>query len=212
MGRYSFFLTCFFLFVTSSLLGSTRDLTWHEGRVIFKNDREIQGEIHIDMDLGLLLIKDAGGIRSFPAFKIKYMDYFDKDFGRLRSFITVPNRAIRFHRNSNIFELVLRGELLVLRKEVENYEDFTASIETGINEVKNFGEGHFIYFLYDGKALTKFNLLNKKRLAESVRKYGAEVDSYVKRNKMNLKDTLTRIKVIAYYNAIHQCKKDGGDC
>ncbi len=212
MGRYSLILTLLFLSLSSNLIGDPRDLSWYEGTVIFKNDRQMVGEIHIDMDLGLLLIKDPGGIKSFPAFKVKYMEYFDEVLGRSRSFITVPNRALRFHRSANIFELVITGELKVLRKEIETYDGFKRNKSVRMPEFGKSGEEQFTYFLYDGNTLTKFNWLTKKRIATLVQKYSSEVADYVKQYKMNLKDTISRIKVIAYYNAIHQCREEGGEC
>ncbi len=212
MGRYSLILTILFLCLSVELVGSTRNLSWFEGTVIFKNDRQVKGEIHIDMDLGLLLIKDPGGIKSFPAFKVKYMEYYDEILGRTRSFITVPNRALRFHRSANIFELVITGELKVLRKEIDTYDNFRGENATHMSEFNRHGDDQFTYYLYDGKTLTKFNWLTKKRIANLVQKYSTEVEDYVKQYKMNLKDTMSRIKVIAYYNAIHQCREEGGEC
>ena len=79
------------------------------------------------------------------------------------------------------------------------------------NYLDPFNDGNYIYYLYDGQRVTKFRQLNRKRMALVLGKYGFEVNDYVKRKNISFKDTYGRIKAIAYYNAVSQCKKEG-DC
>ncbi|MDN5212449.1 hypothetical protein QQ020_10350 [Fulvivirgaceae bacterium BMA12] len=212
MGRTSIFFILLIIFWLAGHAGLSRDLNWYEGTVIFVNQTQKTGELHLNMDLGLLLIKESNGIKTFPAFKVKYVELYDDKMAKMRSFISLPYKSSRFNQASNLFEVVLQGELFVLRRQQNTFDMVLETNLTGKYPNPNpFDKEHYVYYLYDGFQLTKLRHLNKKRLSSLVEKYGIEVDSYAKRKRINYKDTFGRIQVIAYYNAISQCKKEG-DC
>ena len=210
MERTSFFLILFCVFWLNSKAALRKDLTWHEGTVIFTNQTAASGELHLDMELGLLLVRQSGSIKTFPAFKVKHIQLFDEKYGKPRYFISLPYRTPRSNQSANLFEVVLRGDLIVLRKEQTSLATkVEAFIGNRNNVIDPYDEGYYVYYLYDGEKITKLRLLNKKRMASLMKKYGQEVKGYIKEKHIILKDTYSRIKVIAYYNALSQCKRDG---
>ena len=212
MGRKSFLLILLCTFWLTSQAGLTKDLDWFEGKVLFTNQTEESGDIHLDMELGLLLIKQSGSIRTFPAFKVKQIEFFDKRFGKSRSFISLPYKSSRFNQSANLFEVVLQGQLIILRKEQST---FAMKMETLMGNrngyLDPYNDGHYVYYLYDGNKVTRLRQLNKKRMAAVLGKYVVEVNNYIKSRNISVNDNYGRIKVVAYYNALWQCKQDG-DC
>ena len=210
MGRTSFVLILLCIFCLRSNADSIKDLTWHEGTVVFTNQTAVSADLHLDMELGLLLVRQSGSIRTFPAFKVKHVEFFDEKFGKPRSFISLPYKSSRFNQGANLFEVVLRGELIILRKEQSTFakkmEAFMGNLNNNLNP---YDDGHYTYYLYDGVKLIKLRQLNKRKLASVVEKYVLEVNNYIKQRNIIFKDIYSRIKVVAYYNALSQCKKDG---
>ena len=121
MGRVNFFFILISIFWLSSEASSRKDLTWHEGTVVFTNQTAASGELHLDMELGLLLVRQSGSIKTFPAFKVKHIEFFDEKSGKPRYFISLPYKTSRSNQGANLFEVVLRGDLIVLRKEQSGF-------------------------------------------------------------------------------------------
>lgn len=211
MGRTSFLLILLCIFWLSSKADLTENLDWYEGTVVFTNQTEESGDLHLDMELGLLLIRQSGGIRTFPAFKVKQIKFFDRRLQKSRSFISLPFKSSRYNQSANLFEVVLEGELVVLRKQQSTFaikmEAFMGNKDKYLDPLD---DGNYVYYVYDGRRLIKFGQLTKKRMDLVLEKYRLEVYNYARRKNLSFKDTYGRIKAIAYYNAVSQCKKEGG--
>lgn len=210
MGRISFFLFVFCMLWFNSRAELRNELTWHEGVVVFTDQTAAKGDLHLDMDLGLLMVRQSGSIKTFPAFKVRQIEYFDEKSGKPRYFVSLPYKTSRLNHGACLFEVVLRGDLIVLRKEQNN---FASKMEAFMGNYSKFqdpyDEGNYVYFLYDGEKITKLRLLTRKRLTNFMEQYAVEMRNYVKEKGIVLKDTYSRIKVVAYYNALSQCKRDG---
>lgn len=189
-----------------------RDIQWFEGTVVFNDNEKLHTELHLNQELGLLMVKEYGNIRTYPSFKFKYVEYFDHQYGEPRFFMSIKNHHRHSNRDNNVFEVVLFGEFYVLRRESPVAQSSTDPFSNSMDRNQYSDMSNFVYYVYDGNRLLKLQNVNKKRMTTLTKVYEQDINQYIRSNHIQFRDSKGKIKVLAYYNALAQCHKDGGDC
>lgn len=94
---------------------SKSTLEWHEAVVVLNDSEVLVGEVVIEPSLDMVLFR-SGELRTFyPAGEIKFMNIHDEGVKFPRKFISLLSEE-RGRSTSKLYEVVLQGELSVVRK------------------------------------------------------------------------------------------------
>lgn len=124
MTRYLFLLL---ITVSTNLLASPSPI-WYDGVVVLNDQQILTGQVAIHNRQNLILFKVGEKVTVYPAHKIQNVFYYDQNADINRKFVSIANHNRGF-AEYQLFEIVLRGPVTVLRKgklhlNAEDHEDF----------------------------------------------------------------------------------------
>lgn len=183
MGRYLFLL----LMALSSGVSGSPSLTWHDGVVVLSDQQILNGQVAIHKRENLILFRLGEKVTVYPAHKIQNVFYYDHNADINRKFVSIANHE-HGYAEYQLFEIVLRGQVTVLRKERfhlnhEDHEDFN-------------------YF-----TLYRDEVLPIKQFRKKVYPHLSDCDpikssAYEGKERLNLNSTKDAINLIKFYNQL----------
>lgn len=93
---------------------AAQDETWSDGVVVTTDDQVLTGQILYNPSFDLVVFRDHSSRTVVMASKMRSLRYFDASSNINRRFITV--QASELSNSAKIFEVVLDGEVAVLRR------------------------------------------------------------------------------------------------
>lgn len=176
----------FFVFLSVAVLAKT--IEWDNAVVVLNNNEVLVGEVVIQPGLDLILFK-AGETRTFyAADKINYININDGDVNIPRKFVSL--RSDKHGRPTiNLYEVVIQGELSVLRKPRGS-------------SLPDFNDAHgYEYFVKESSGLVKLSDF-RKSIYPIIEQYYSEGQLMKFMNQENLSpwSPSDAIKLIEIYN------------
>lgn len=108
-------LSSILFFVFLSVAVQAKTIEWHNAVVVLNNNEVLVGEVVIQPGLDLILFKSGDTRTFYAANKINYININDGDVNTPRKFVSLRGDK-RGRSTNNLYEVVLQGELSVLRK------------------------------------------------------------------------------------------------
>ena len=123
MNKYLFLLVIF----SSSVSGAPSPI-WYDGVVVLRDQQILNGQVATHKRENLILFRLEDKVTVYPAHKIQNVFYYDQNADINRKFVSIANLE-HGYAEYQLFEIVLRGPVTVLRKERfhlnhEDHEDF----------------------------------------------------------------------------------------
>lgn len=163
---------------------STPGDDWHPGFVRLKSDRVVEGELSVRTDCDVVILRNGDAMMVYPAHKVETLAIFDTQENQRRTFISVKKEvgaAVFFE----LFEVVLGGEISVLRKERSPWR------------LRHLREREFEYFVYSDNVLLPLNKFRKKLFRRVASK---DLKQYVRKHRLNLYQIHDAVRIIEYIN------------
>lgn len=160
--------------------------TWFQGSVTLADKQVLVGDISIDTQYDLILVRNQELVDVYPAHRVSSARIYDSDHDFNRRYVSLQDQF-----NPRIFELyeiVTSGEISVLRREVSRY---STTIEH-----EALGFEYFILFENELIDLKQFNPKVYPKLKESE----VAVASFVKQHRLNPNNEASAVQIIQYYN------------
>jgi hypothetical protein len=160
--------------------------TWFEGSITLADKQVLTGDISIDTRYDLILIKNNGVVDVYPAHRVYAARVYDANKKINRRYISMkhPFNA----RLSLLFEIVISGEIFVLRRELTRYS----------TTIEHEALGFDYYVLYENELieLESFN----PRVYPKLKPSEDALASFIKNNRLNPNDEAAAVQIIQYYN------------
>lgn len=178
-----------FLIFTGTISYAKTTLEWHEAVVVLNDSEVLVGEVVIEPSLDMVLFR-SGEIRTFyPAAQIKFINIHDEGVKFPRKFISLPSEE-RGRFASKLYEVVLQGELSVIRKP-------RGGSLPDMDDVLSYD-----YFVKQDDSITKLSDFRKK-IYPVIQQYYAEKRLLFSLDdeQLNPNSSSDAIKLIQMYNA-----------
>jgi hypothetical protein len=184
------------LFISPLIVSAIDNEEWNKGTITLKTNVSISGEINYNQDYDIVQCKTAHGIKAFSTFNVTAFEYFDKKFEVYRFFKVFEENKGTYKKKA-FYEIVLEGEISMLRKKRLFIQNYNVMIQEDLSEEKEFD----YYISKDGKIhnLRKF----KKTVVNAIMKdKNAEVTSFIEREKLTTYSIRDQLFIIDYYNSL----------
>ncbi len=176
---------------------------WHRGELLFSDNQTVEGEIRYDSFTDLIQVKEENVIRVYSARQVNTFGFFDETTNQMRRFLslTVPDRR---HRNRKVFyEIVLTGEMYLLRRLHPRGPLMAASpslteVESPWYDRKNI----FDYYTYSHNRLIPIRHFRKQIYSKIMGEYGEELQAFMAEKKLNLYTQRGKFMLINQYNIL----------
>lgn len=175
--------------VLAGTTGQAKSITWHDGVLVLKNDKVLVGEVIIEPALNVVLFRSGDQSSYYPSPEINYVIYHDKDADLNRKFMSVATEQAGREINE-LYEVVLRGEISVIRKPRSANIPALADV------------GNFDYFvLEDSNQVVKLSQFNKKVFPTIEASFSKQqLREFMHEKKLDPRRITDAIQLIQYYN------------
>lgn len=174
-----------FLITVSSAVQAFDSPEWYHGTIVLSTTEVITGEVAIHVKEDVVLHRNEGKVAVYPAHKIQKVFFYDKQADINRKFVSLTDKVHGYHQ-SKIYEIVLFGEVMVLRKE-KNFSDWDSPKD-------------FNYFILQDQKIVPIRYFKRKVFPSLVGSSQSEVVSFMKIEKLNPNSLADIIQIIACYN------------
>ena len=171
---------------SSSASGAPSPL-WYDGVVVLRDQQILNGQVAIHKRENLILFRLEDKVTVYPAHKIQNVFYYDQNADINRKFVSIANLE-HGYAEYQLFEIVLRGPVTVLRKERfhlnhEDHEDFN-------------------YFTLYRDEIVPIKQFRKKVYPHLSDCDPFEFSAYEVKERLNLNSTKDAISLIKFYNQL----------
>ena len=175
----------FCLLLVNPLTTKAQSLKWYDGSVVIATGNVIIGKMAVEPSLNVLLVEQNNIRTVYPAHKIKSLYYYD-DFADInRRFISLRDKST-LHNHYQLFEIVVQGEVSVLRKQETRYLKPSDALDFT----------YYVDYRDDLMLLKKFG----KKVYPQLKSSMETLDDFVSSNHLREYDSSNSITIIEYYN------------
>lgn len=194
------FIYLFIFFLISQLsLKAKNNEVWNEGYLVLENNTIIKGNIFYNAEKDLVEIKTEQRIKTFSPYCVQYFKFFDPQLQMNRVFATFENNDLRRRENArSFFEVMINGELAVLRKEETS---FTPVHEYSYSSIEFIPDKDFSYFISHPEGVRKMKNFNKDVIPLMADK-NEEILEYMDKYELDSNNFMHQILIIDFYNYI----------
>ena len=178
----------FCILLASSPLHS-QSLKWYEGAVVLTSDNVLTGKISVDPLHSIVLLQEQGADHKtvYPAHKIRSLYYYDETENINRRFLVMKEQEVLWN-NYQLFEIVLFGEVTVLRR--QNTKG------TRPSDALDFS--YYVDYNNEIVALQKF----RRRIYPHLIADDARLEDFISQNNLKSDTDANSIRIIEYYNQL----------
>lgn len=169
------------------LTAAASPTVWHDGAVVLSTMEVLTGKLSVEVAHDLILLQHGDQCMVLPAHKVKSFYYYDKEANINRKFVTWQEGRETF-TISRFFEVVLNGDIGVLRRQKE-------SITHATSDALDFD--YVIVFHDDLIPLQKFN---QKVYPTVVETSGDKIILFIASNKLSTTRSADAIRILEFYN------------
>ena len=171
---------------------------WSYGVVIDDEQEVHRGQVMLNYEENLVMIKQGEITTTLAPNQTTYVQFYDEELGINREFI--PLVRVRNLRIPAFFEVVVKGNLVLLRREVMYDNPTKTNDENGVTMTITPVVRHE-YYLYNHDRLQ--SLVSYRRdLLPFIRSRKQDIDSFVRDNKLQVAVITDQIEIIHYYNSL----------
>ncbi|MDQ3534894.1 MAG: hypothetical protein M3421_04630 [Bacteroidota bacterium] len=193
-------ITCLLLLTnlyTASAKKNPEKEEWNNGTLVLKNKETLSGKIYYNVEYDLVQIKLEDQIKTFSPHTVHYFQYFDEAREIKRLYAALEKKPVK-HKKSGItfYEVLLGGELVLLRKEEKHFIPEYEILFNTIDLVPSMASNHYV--------LVKGNLVSfqnfQKDILPLMADHAEDIESFIKRSNLYIHDFVDQILIIDYYN------------
>jgi hypothetical protein len=181
----NFLLTWFIVMVSLEINAQP----WFKGSLTLTNSRIVSGEISYQFNTDVVFVKMGGkeSVMVFPAFRVEYFVYYDKDAQAQRKFVPLKiSKGAGQHYQ--FYEVIVDGRISVVRQQNEMWYSLRQpTIE-------------YTYFVLTEESLMPLNVF-RREVYRTLKKSSPEMQEFVRKNRINPYDVDDTIQFIRFYNA-----------
>ncbi|MEO0333979.1 MAG: hypothetical protein AAF223_20280 [Bacteroidota bacterium] len=173
---------------------------WCTGKVTLDNDVVLEGKISYDLKFEALQVKTGDLVRTYTAENIVDFEIFDPIKYRHRKYVAVDHSMKEGYKRKTFFEVLSDGKITVLRK--SKYvrrprvtEEFRAP-HIYLNAVCRH-----TYYVYHQEKFTEIEDF-QTQVMPLMTSYQQEVNNYVQKCRLKLKEIHEQMRVINLYNQL----------
>jgi hypothetical protein len=180
---FIFFTTCL---VTAHNLYA-RDEQWFTGYVILKSQAKLHGKLLVRVDYNVVMFRQGDELVVYPAHKVESVTVYDQSLKHDRNFISIEEEVCvaTLHQ---LYEVVLKGEVTVLRKERVLW--YTVHLDIPEED----------YFVWNSHEMISLYRFKRKVFPGIVKASHGSMKSYMRRHKLNPNRVDDMIEILAHYN------------
>lgn len=171
---------------------------WSEGEVVLMSGEKIEGLINIDYKLDIVQCKlEDGSIRAFSPVNVSHFSFFDQETKNRRFFAAINFENRYDYEHKSFFEVIINGELSVLRKgKYVKRVPVRSGAATNYN-VKTIVHHNYYAFTNDEqKRIRNF----RKDVLPMMEEHEDKLKRYIKKHKLNVNELVDQLMVVNYYN------------
>ena len=173
-------------------------ITWHHGVVINANQQIIRGEILFNQKEEILLVRKDGATTAFPAQQILFVQYYDDNLQLNREFTTLPDS--KNPRRTLFYEVILKGDIVLLRRESEAYEP--SRTHQGNEIITSFTPTlKHDYYVYDHQQV-RFLTSFRRDVKPLVNHRWGDIEAFIEQQRLSVAEIEDQIDIIHFYNSI----------
>lgn len=179
-----------FLFVIANFVAHSRStLQWYEAVIVLNDHEVLVGEVVIQPSFDIVLFKSGSERTYYPVSKINYINIHEEGVNVPRKFITHVDHREQGRSFVHLYEVVLQGELTVLRKpngkSLPEFDDVYA----------------YDYFIKEDASVIKLADFKRKIYPRIERYYSSkQLIHYLRKEKLDPGSPADAIKIIDMYN------------
>ncbi|HEY3403626.1 MAG TPA: hypothetical protein VGK59_09585 [Ohtaekwangia sp.] len=177
-----------FSFTLCKLAAGVDELTWYEGSVVLETREVLVGEIAIESNYDLILLRADNQVMLYQAHKIQAVQFYDSQVNVNRKFISLweMNGLLR---ECHLYETVLKGEVSILRK--------GKGLSKPVSDADDF-----VYYVRFNESLYALNSFRDNVYPSMVMKGGSRLSTFVLDNRLNPNKSANAIEIVRYYNRL----------
>jgi hypothetical protein len=175
-----------FLFTFSVQASFSESPVWYEGSLVLKTNQVLKGQLSVQSTHDLILFKSDNKLMVYTADKINSFFFYDGASNINRKYISLEEKINAFTSN-HLYEIVLNGEVKVVRKLIFPFSD-----------PSDDGNSYNYFVLSDNELMT----LNKFRtkVYPALLTRSETLSRFMEDNKLNPNHRADIIKIVDYYN------------
>ncbi len=174
----------------------------YEGTIVLETNEIVTGLFYFEEKMNLLYKRKQTGLEIFPIYKVKALYFYDARENINRRYIKLANDKSRSNFPNQLYEVVLAGELKVLRKrKTYDFPDKGESSELTKAEENAYNYHYFIQFNEDLVEMCDFS---KKVLPHMRNQHPRELGLLLKEYDWNIHQASGAIRLIDEYNQLNK--------
>ena len=174
-----------YCFICLCSLAQAKELEWHAGVLVLRNEKIMSGEVALQGNHDLVLFRKGDTVSVYPAHKIKSVFFYDTRQNVNHRFVSVKEERIT-HPVYRLYEIVLQGELGVWRKQTSS--------------VANSDKFDFDYFIRYNDHLLPLQQFRHKVYHELLKNSREALLTFVGRENLDPGQPAHAIRIIEFYN------------
>lgn len=165
----------------------SQDPEWHEGSVVLTTREVLKGKINLHELYDVVTLNNGDDMKVFPANRIHSVYFYDAKANINRKFTSIQHSSHGAFSSYQIFEVVLSGEIRVLRR-----------LKSNLSDPSDDASGYHYYYQirHEIVALHKF----KSKAFPIMVRTCESLLPYVEQNKLNPTFSADVIRIIDFYN------------
>lgn len=179
----------FLFFCVVGVKANSSTITWYSGSVVLANQEVYVGELYIQNQFDLLLIRDDSKVKVFPAHKVHSIYFYDSIENINRRFVSIEERQEAF-TSFRLYEVVLKGKVSVLRRE-KRFSD---------NQLEEYNANGFRYYVQWKDSITDLKRFRSDIYPTLLEYSKPAISAFIREHKLNSNLDSDAIQIIDYYN------------
>lgn len=192
------------LCVSASVSANRPELkNWHAGELVLNSTQVIDGQLRYDALTGLLQVKDNATVKIYSARQLSSFAYFDNAANTVRRFMSFPDPQRRRSRAKVFLEIVLTGEVYLLRRprlsrQARMLGEQVSEIESPWYDTKNA----FEYFVHSNGEFTALRHFQRRVLPRLLNEFAVPLQAFIRKRNLNLFTQRGCLLLINQYNVL----------
>lgn len=176
------------------------DPEWSPGVIVLEDSQVLEGDLNYDHKNGVIQCRNAGKIKAFSSHGVTSFYFINRATNILHRYVAVEQNTGENYRRKEFFEIVLEGELTILRKRNKS----TDPVRRG-HTMSTYNLMHHIlcydYYVYHQGEMVKVNKF-KKDVVPMMKDKKREITTYADKKNLKLYYLMDQISLISYYNGL----------
>jgi len=181
---------------------------WYKGELMMADHQVVKVDINYDAATDLLQVRDENTVKIYSARQVTSFGYFDAAHNTIRRFVSLvqPDKRNRFRRS--FFEIVLTGEMYLLRR--LRYTTSPATMQAALTEMESpwyDTKNRYEYFVYTDDRFIPMNQFRKAIFPRMMRMHEKELEAFMEERRLSIFTQQGQFMLINRYNVLQNPNK-----